>query len=740
MNRDDNGRMHFKIVVWGPFRSGKTAMVKWYYNNVAELSKGGFTSVENNRGETVYFDYASLSTGGEVLYDFFAVGGSESCARERRILTEGADGLIFVAESERSKMSEDVASLDELMAVMGQTYSNLPKIFMLNKRDTDGDLITVNEFGDLPGVRGSRVYESIAINGDGISQAFQVLLVDLVQRTLTIQAIPQAPPELTRLGVALIGNSGGFEPTLESTYPQVFSLSASQVNTTAGMHPSSDTLPSFATVKTEDFYLCSYHTAKRDQFGVSYIVALAMPSTTPPKRIFSLFKLIQDSAPIILGQKDVTSVDDLNQALEQFYIVARDHITSAGKRQVESLVPNPREFFKSRLFVGGTTEAISAGVGYLSVSRQKNQYEMIYAPGHISGTYSTLTPLDEYGLKTMIKDVDRLRSNMENKTRTATTEDLRKRYVKNFLDEIKKVGASIFNTLLSKSMLTNIEEDDPEYLTFEVDRDELMIPFEILHDGDKFLCLKKPISRWIIEEHGSIADEERDKVVPRVRGDSEPVTILLIDSKVEGKLSSPSSYEDQLEQFLTDSKSFGDVTVKVETLKGEVNRQAFEEHLSSGKYDIVHFVGSAESSSGDPTASSWLFIDGEVRGNELRKLFKNGYPQLIVSYVCWPPWERGWDGKQQDRILHTLAYGVKLAGPECFVGAVTEGMTESTLTLTKAFYEELIKNKRPVGEALKEARLQLIESKGMEDDNWMKPILYGNPAKRVSQISIGEYE
>lgn len=106
MNRDDEGHTHFKIVVWGPFASGKTTVVKWSYNNASELKKGGFTSVENNRGETVYFDYASLSTGGEVVYDFFAVGGSPNSTRERKTVAEGADSVVFVAHSLRSEMQK----------------------------------------------------------------------------------------------------------------------------------------------------------------------------------------------------------------------------------------------------------------------------------------------------------------------------------------------------------------------------------------------------------------------------------------------------------------------------------------------------------------------------------------------------------------------------------------------------------------------------------------------------------
>jgi signal recognition particle receptor subunit beta/CHAT domain-containing protein len=731
MNRDDDGRMHLKIVVWGPFRAGKTAMVKWYYNNVTELNKGGFTSVENNRGETVYFDYASLSTGGGVMYDFFAVGGSDGCLRERRILSEGADALVFVADSERSRLSDDLASLDELAKVYGEAYSGLPKIFMLNKRDLSGDLISPDELSDLPAVRGSRVYECVASAGTGITDAFRDLMIDLVQRTLTMEAVPQAPPELARIGLALLGISEGFESSVEATYPHVFSLSPKQTRIVTSMHHPSETLPSFATVKTEDLYICSYHTSKRDKLGASYVITLAIPPRTPPKRIVSLFKRFQDSAPIILGQKDVTSVVALTQALEQLYIVARDQIASAGKGQIESLVPNPRELFKSKLFVGGTAEAISGNVAYVSLSQQKNLYELIYAPSETSGTYLTVTPLDEYGLKAMIKDVDRLRTNLETKLGTKIAQDVKTKYVHNFLDEMKNVGSSILNTMLTKSVLTALRDDDPDYLTFESDREILMIPFEMLHDGKDFFCLSKAVSRWIIEEHGSVTLEEEGKHAPRARGKNEPLSILLVDSNIEGKLTSAQGHEEQLEKFLTDGKSLGDVPVKIDVLKGEINKGTFVEYLSSGKYDIVHIISSAELSSGDPTASAWLFIDGEVRGNELGGLFKKGYPQLVISYVSAPPWGRGWDVKQQDRILHTLAYGVKLAGPECFLGAIADGMTESTLTLTQSFYEELIKNKRPIGEALKEARLQLIKAKGREDENWMKPVLYGDPAKKL---------
>jgi hypothetical protein len=256
---------------------------------------------------------------------------------------------------------------------------------------------------------------------------------------------------------------------------------------------------------------------------------------------------------------------------------------------------------------------------------------------------------------------------------------------------------------------------------------------EMLYDGQDFLCLKKPMSRWVTEEPGSAIDEDKEEPTPRTRSDNEPLSILFIDSRVEKEPSSTSSdFGGLLEKFFTDEKSFGNVRVKADSLRGLLKKQEIIALLSSGKYDIIHMISSAAVSSGDPTASSWICYDGEVRGHELRKLFKNRYPQLVVSYVHSPPWERKWDGRQQDRIIYTLASSTKLAGPDCFIGVAADALTDSMLALTEVFYVELLKNKKPVGEALREARMRFIREKGIEDQNWVKPILYGNPSRQVT--------
>jgi hypothetical protein len=535
------------------------------------------------------------------------------------------------------------------------------------------------------------------------------------------------------MGVVLLSVAKGFDPVIEATFPQAFSVAPSQTKIVASLHSQTETSPSFATVKSDSLYLCSYYTAKRDSYGASFIVSLAMPLDTPPKRIVSLFMRIQDSAPIILGNVNVTSSDSLRLAVEQLYIVARDHISSTLKDSLVLLVPNPRDILKSKLFEGGSAEAIGKGVAYLSITQQKNQFEFLFAPSKSNSTYITTNPLDEYALKAMIKEVDRLRSNLETKVKSTTSEEVRKKATLSFLEEMKKIGGTILNTLLSKGALSRIADDDPEYFALEIDREQLAIPLEMLYDGQDFLCLKRAVSRWITEEPGSIEYEEKEKPHPRVRKESEPVTILLIDSRVEGEVSSVAAgFEEQLEQFLTDEKTFPNKSIKVESLRGKLNKENVAAKLSSGKYDIVHFISLAEVSSGDPTASSWIMNDGEIRGHDLLKLLASGYPQLVISYVSPPLWGRKWDGKQQDRVLYTLAYSTKLAGPNCFVGAIADDLNDSMLALTKSLYVEILNNKKPVGMALRDTRLQLIKANGKEDENWMKLILYGNPVSTVS--------
>ena len=73
MRKDDKGRIHLKLVFYGPSLGGKTTALRWLYGKVEGLQKGEFTSIEDETNRTLFFDYVPMSAGGRVLFDVFTV-------------------------------------------------------------------------------------------------------------------------------------------------------------------------------------------------------------------------------------------------------------------------------------------------------------------------------------------------------------------------------------------------------------------------------------------------------------------------------------------------------------------------------------------------------------------------------------------------------------------------------------------------------------------------------------------
>jgi hypothetical protein len=733
MNRDEGGRIHFKIVVWGPLESGKTAMVKWYYDNVDGLDKGGFTSVENELGQTVYFDYASLSSEEGIVYDLFAVGGSESCARERRALVEGTDAVVFVADSRSSQTPSNLKSLEELSTTLGNAYANTTVIFVLNKQDLIAEgLADPAEFGELPGVRGHEVFEAAAKMGVGISEPFKYLLMDLAQRTVTVQEIPKAPNVLTRMGVALLTLAEGFDPSVEATYPEGLSVGSESSKPLGNMHLSSITSSVFVTLATRDSYLCGYRVAECDEFGASHVVALVLPADTPHGMVASLFERFYQSAAVLLQYRERTSCAEISKALPQFYILARDQMMSGSIAGGEPFLPRPRELLRSTLFTEGARGAIGEGVGYLSFLQNQTQYELLYAPSKINATYISNISLDEYAMKTVLKDVERIQNNLLARMRTATDPETRTKSMKTYLQEIKNMSGGAADLVFNNAVILRIADDNPLHLAVEVDRQFSTVPLEVIKDQHEYLCLEKSFSRWITEEQGSISIKEQTKATPRLRKKGDPLNVLLIDSRLR-KIPpvSPSDFAGQLAKFLTGKGAFGKLEVKVDSLRGELKKEDVALALSSGKYDIIHIMSPAELSAGDPMGCSWLLSKGEIRGYELEKLFAKGYPGLLITHVSSPSSERGWDAGQESRILHSLALSAKTAGVESFIGQVAQELTKTSFDMSTMLYKAMLAETKTVGEAVKVMRQSVIKTNGIEDENWMKPILFGNPSKTV---------
>ncbi len=178
LKRDEKGRIHLKIVFYGPSLSGKTTALRWLFANVRSLSKGKIVEVADELGRTTFFDFIPISASEKIVFDVFTVAGQRRHAGNRIAVLRDADGLIFMADSTPEQMNENLASIGELRLAMGtDRMATLPIVVALNKRDV-ANALPVDYMVTMMGLEGYPVFGTVATAGTNLLRMFQRVLRD----------------------------------------------------------------------------------------------------------------------------------------------------------------------------------------------------------------------------------------------------------------------------------------------------------------------------------------------------------------------------------------------------------------------------------------------------------------------------------------------------------------------------------------------------------------------------------
>ncbi|MBI5186538.1 MAG: SurA N-terminal domain-containing protein [Nitrospinae bacterium] len=131
-----------KIVYYGPGLSGKTTNLEIIYKKAPDSNKGKMTSVATEGDRTLFFDFLPLDIGKvggmNTKFQLYTVPGQVYYNSTRKLVLQGVDGVIFVANSEKGKMDENIESLKNLednLKEQGINISEIPLVIQFNKRD-----------------------------------------------------------------------------------------------------------------------------------------------------------------------------------------------------------------------------------------------------------------------------------------------------------------------------------------------------------------------------------------------------------------------------------------------------------------------------------------------------------------------------------------------------------------------------------------------------------------------------
>ena len=169
-----------KIVYYGIGLSGKTTNLHYIHQAVSPRDVGDMVSIDTETERTLYFDLLPLELGKvhgfQIRFQLYTVPGQILYQQTRVSVLKGADCVVFVADSQVSKLQENIECWNELteqLKRMGKDINDFPLVMQWNKRDLQ-DILSVSVLEQYLNPYRFPSFESVAVTGHGVIDCLRV--------------------------------------------------------------------------------------------------------------------------------------------------------------------------------------------------------------------------------------------------------------------------------------------------------------------------------------------------------------------------------------------------------------------------------------------------------------------------------------------------------------------------------------------------------------------------------------
>lgn len=203
-----------KVVYYGPGLSGKTTNIEMVHHLLRPEQKGRLISLPTETDRTLFFDFLPLDLGQikgfKVRFHLYTVPGQVFYNATRRLVLQGVDGVVFVADSQVDMMGSNLESLKNLrdnLNTYGKKLEDLPFVMQFNKRDLR-NIAPVKEMNERLNDLNVRVFEGIAKDGVGVTETLvgiSRLVFAHLRKTLMLPGDAAEPEEIEEITASLTG-------------------------------------------------------------------------------------------------------------------------------------------------------------------------------------------------------------------------------------------------------------------------------------------------------------------------------------------------------------------------------------------------------------------------------------------------------------------------------------------------------------------------------------------------------
>lgn len=175
-------QINLKIVYYGPGVSGKTTNLLYIHSKVAPELKGELVSLQTQEDRTIFFDFLQLEVGKikgkKPKFNLYTVPGQVYYAYSRKVILNGVDGVVFVADSQFDRLEANLETLNDLennLRQDGHKMEEFPWVIQYNKRDLPNVApiqylqLKLNKY-NVP------YFEAIATQGDGVFETLKAVI------------------------------------------------------------------------------------------------------------------------------------------------------------------------------------------------------------------------------------------------------------------------------------------------------------------------------------------------------------------------------------------------------------------------------------------------------------------------------------------------------------------------------------------------------------------------------------
>lgn len=189
-----------KIVYYGPGLSGKTTNLQYIFSVTNPKTRGELVSIETEIERTLFFDLLPLNVGlvkgYQTKIQLYTVPGQIFYDSTRKLVLKGADGIVFVVDSQELREQAGLESFENLkanLAAYNIDIKELPLVYQFNKRDLD-NISSVERLKRVFNIVDCCYFEAVATNGAGVIETLKeisnltlkkvVKLVDRIDREM----------------------------------------------------------------------------------------------------------------------------------------------------------------------------------------------------------------------------------------------------------------------------------------------------------------------------------------------------------------------------------------------------------------------------------------------------------------------------------------------------------------------------------------------------------------------------